>query len=88
MAKSKQWEELAQAVEAQVTEIVNQADSRELGELIVPWLSEVSLPNGRGLELLDTLLTNLAKDGLPDRAMRVAFMLGAAWQKACDESQE
>jgi hypothetical protein len=89
MEKSLQWEELSQAVEAQVREIVNQADSRELGELIIPWLAEISLPNDRGQELLETLMTSLAKDGLPiDRVMRIAFMLGAAWQKACDASQE
>jgi len=24
----------------------------------------------------------------PDCALRITFMLGAAWQKACDESEE
>jgi hypothetical protein len=90
MEKSQQWQELAQAIESQVGEIVNQADSRELGELVIPWLTEVSIPNDRGQELLDTLMQGLARtESLNiDRAMRMAFLLGAAWQKACDESAE
>ena len=90
MEKSQQWQELAQAIESQIGEIVDKADSHELGEMIIPWLTEVSMPNNRGQELLCTLMQDMARsENLNiDKAMRVAFMLGAAWQKACDKSAE
>lgn len=82
--------QLTAAVEKQIREIVDQSDVKDLADILLPWLSEISLPNDQGQELLDTLMQGLAKaqELKVDTAMRVAFLLGAAWQKACDVSGE
>ena len=80
--------QLASAVQNQIRDIVDQSDVKELADMLLPWMQEISWPNDRGSDLFDLLLQKVARGQPPDRALRVAFMLGAAWQKACDESEE
>ena len=80
--------QLAAAMGKQIREIVDQSDVKEMADILLPWLVEISWPNERGSDLFDLLLQKIAQGQPPDRALRVAFMLGAAWQKACDESED
>ena len=80
--------QLAAAVEKQVRDIIDQSDVKDMADMLLPWLQEISWPNKRGSDLFDLLLQKVTQGQPPDCALRVTFMLGAAWQKACDESEE
>lgn len=66
----------------EIGEIVQDESTRQLAQSLCRSLKEVSWPTEEGKQLLTAILQDVAEELPRERAMWMAFWLGAAWEKA------
>jgi hypothetical protein len=67
-----------------IDDILRADDVRQLSEDLVPVFGKVTTPTKRAEEALNAMFNECLKID-PVRAMWVAWLLGAAWQRLADE---
>jgi len=73
----------------QANEVVDQGVSHELAEDLLPWLAEVALPNEKARVGFQTLFKGIldSPGSCAMRAVWLAWLMGAAWQRLADYAE-
>ncbi len=66
----------------QVKQVLFDAEARGLAQELVSWSGEISAMDKDTEELLGSILQDISEELPQPRAMWVAFLLGAAWQRS------
>ena len=65
----------------QIDQILCDVEGRALAKSLVAWSDGIALPDKETRNLLDIILRDVYGELSPPKAMWVAFLLGASWQK-------
>ena len=65
-----------------VAQILRDKDVSDLARSLIVWTQELSAPNEDTRVALDAILQDVTKELPVHRAIRIAFYLGAAWQRS------